>query len=192
MGVSQLRVCALRRYSRNIVSDSRTKASGSILIKLQPGDILLWRIGPSASWIDRLIGWGERKTGDINSAQVNYYHAGMVGPDALHYYESKPGGFRNTPIPSPWPDYLEVKRFIIPLTPDELTKMWIQANSQLGTGYNYIGVLSAGFIEVAGKPFCSESVWRLCTFAARVICPWKKCLSPDDLEASSVLRTVDQ
>jgi hypothetical protein len=158
---------------------------------LQPTDILLWRVTPTASWIDRLVGWGERKTGQINSSQVNYYHVGMVGVDPLHYYDSAPGGVKNSLIPIPWPDNLEVYRFITPIKDAQMKTMWTYANSQLGIGYNYIGVLSAGLIEVFGKPFCSELVWRIATYAGIVMCPWQTCLSPDDIAASPLLRKIN-
>ena len=148
---------------------------------LQPGDILAWRIGPGASWIDRLIGWGERKTGQPNSDKVNYYHVAIVGPDASHYYESAPpGGVQNTIVPATLPECIEVYRFKEPLTPDELHKMWTYANAQLGKGYNYIGVLTAGYVQIAGKPFCSELVWDICISATRKLCDWMMCISPDD------------
>jgi uncharacterized protein YycO len=159
-------------------------------MNLQPGDILLWRIDAQASWIDRFVGWGERKTGQPRPNGSDYYHVGIVGPDALHYYDSAPGGVKNRDIPSPWPDHLEVYRFKVPLTPDEMVKMWQYANSQIGTGYNYIGVLTAGLVQILGKPFCSELVWRDCTYADRVICPWETCLSPDDIAASDQLLRV--
>jgi hypothetical protein len=159
---------------------------------LQPGDLLFWRIDPGASWVDRLIGWGERRLHEPHSDTVNYYHVGIVGPDALHYYNSAPGGVKNNPIPNPWPSYIEVRRFIRLLDNIQLDKMWQYANSQIGTGYNYVGVLSAGLIEILGKPFCSELVWRILTYAGVVICPWETCLSPDDLAASVLIAPVPQ
>lgn len=159
-------------------------------MNIQPGDILLWRIDAQASWIDRFVGWGERKTGQSVPGKSDYYHTGIVGPDALHYYDSAPGGVKNRLVTSPWPDHLEVYRLKNPLTPDQLKQMWSYANSQIGVGYNYIGVLTAGFFEVAGKPFCSEFVWRVCTYAGVVICPWQTCLSPDDIAYAWALTKV--
>lgn len=157
---------------------------------LKPGDILLWRITPESPWFDRAIGWGETKTGQVNSKFVNYYHAGIVGVDPLHFYDSRPGGVKNDLIPIPWPSYIEVYRMKVPFTDDELKKMWIYANSQLGVGYNWIGVLTAGLVQIMGKPFCSELVWRIATYAGRFICPWKTCLSPDDIAASLQLERI--
>ena len=156
-------------------------------MNLQPSNILLWRIGPGSSWVDRAVGWGERFLHEPHSETVNYYHVGIVGPDALHFYDAAPGGVKNRDIPSPWPSYIEVRRFITPLKDDQLTLMWQYANSQLGTGYNYLGVISAGMIQVLGKPFCSELVWRIATYAGIVLCPWETCLSPDDIAESNIL-----
>ena len=156
---------------------------------LLPGDLLFWRVTPDAPLIDRMIGWGERRLGEVNSGTVNYYHVAIVGVDPLHYYESKPGGVCNTPVPNPLPSYIEVRRLAEHLTDSQLHAMWIYANSQIGIGYNYIGVLTGGMVEVLGKPFCSELVWRVLTYAGIVVCPWKTCLSPDDVAASSLLIT---
>ena len=147
---------------------------------------------PDAPLLDRLIGWGERRLGEVGSDTANYYHVSMVGVDPLHYYESKPGGVCNTPMPNPLPPYIEVRRFINPLTDIQLKSMWAYANSQLGVGYNYIGVITGGLVEVLGKPFCSELVWRMGTYAGVVVCPWKTCLSPDDIAASPLLAPIAQ
>jgi uncharacterized protein YycO len=158
-------------------------------MNLQPSDLLLWRIDSEASWFERLIGWGERQLGE-QQGDVAYYHVGICGPDALHYYDSAPGGVKNRNVPDWLPDHVEVYRFKIAPAPAQLAKMFSYANSQIGTGYNYIGVLTAGWIEVAGKPFCSELVWRICTYAGIVICPWQTCLSPDDVASSPLLERV--
>ena len=84
---------------------------------LLPSDIFLWQITPDANLIDRLIGWGERRLSDPNSDVVNYYHVGIVGPDALHYYDSAPGGVKNSLTPIPFPLNLEIFRFKTPLSP---------------------------------------------------------------------------
>ena len=168
-----------------------SKGSGcETAVILKPTDILLWRVSPGSNWIDRLVGWGERFTSQVNSNQVNYYHVAMVGVDPLHYYDSAPGGVKNSLIPIPLPPNIEVYRFIMPIGDLQQKAMWTYANSQLGTGYNYVGVFSAGLIEVLGKPFCSELVWRMGTYAGVVVCPWKTCLSPDDIAASPILKRV--
>lgn len=156
----------------------------------QPGDILLWRIDSQASWIERLVGWGERRMGQPSPDGVDYYHVGIVGPDALHYYDSAPGGIKNRLVTAPWPDHLEIYRFKTPLTPEQLKMIWSYCNSQIDVGYNYIGVLTGGWIEIAGKPFCSEFVWRACTYAGVVICPWQTCLSPDDIACADTIVKV--
>lgn len=130
-------------------------------------------------------------TGQDGSDKVNFYHVAIIGPGAEHYYESAPfGGVQNTLVPTPLPDCIEVYRFVQPLTDADKAKMWAYANAQLGKGYNYIGVLTAGWIEVAGKPFCSELVWRICAAASRNLCDWMTCISPDDLAESPSLQKV--
>jgi hypothetical protein len=68
--------------------------------------------------------------------------------------------------------------------------MWTYANSQEGVGYNWIGAVTLGWVEIAGKPFCSEFVWRVCTYAGIVLCPWTTFLSPDDIAASSIIEKL--
>ena len=114
----------------------------------------------------------------------------MVGPDYRHLYDSRPGGVNNRLVEDSATPDMEVYRMIEPFTDDELNAMWTYANSQKGVGYNWIGVLTVGMIEVWGKPFCSELVWRMATYAGRVLCPWETCLSPDDIAASLLIKRV--
>jgi uncharacterized protein YycO len=160
-------------------------------VNIQPSDILLWKVDAESSLVDRIVGWAERKSGQPSIDGTQFYHVGIIGPDALHYYDSAPGGIKNSIISAIWPDHLQVYRFKKPVTPDQQKLMWSYANSQIGVGYNWIGALTLGWIEVAGKPFCSEFVWRVCTYAGIVICPWQTFLSPDDIAVSSMLRRVN-
>jgi hypothetical protein len=154
---------------------------------VQPGDILLWKIDAQASWIERLVGWGERRAGQPKTEGADFYHVGICGPDALHFYDSAPGGVKNSLITEPWPDHLEAYRFKFPLTETQLAKFWSYANSQKGVGYNWIGALTLGWVQVAGKPFCSEFVWRICANAGIVLCDYQTFLSPDDLAHSDII-----
>lgn len=160
-------------------------------MNLRPGDILLWRIGPGASWIDRLIGWGERKLGQTNSKVVNYYHVGFVGPGVFKFYQSKPPCICNSDVPIPLPDNIEIYRLKEPLTDDQLQLIFTYSNSQLGKWYNFLGVLTGGFVQVGSFAYCSQFTWQAYTHAGVVLCPWESLESPDDIAASTLLTRVE-
>ena len=157
---------------------------------IQPGDLLLWRVGPGASWIDRLIGWGERRLGQPSPNGNSYYHVGFVGPGCLKFYQSKPPCICNTTVPDPLPANIEVYRLKVPLTDDQLHRVYNYANSQLGKWYNFLGVLTGGFIQVGDFSFCSQFAWQAYTYAGIVLCPWETLRSPDDIAASPLIAKV--
>lgn len=159
-------------------------------IQLLPGDILLWRIASGASWVDRTIGWGERVLNQAGSKEVNYYHVGFVGPGVLKFYQSKPPCICNSDMPEALPPYMEVYRLRTPLRDDQLHKIFTYANSQLGKWYNFLGVLTGGFVQVGSFSFCSQFTWQAYTYAGIVLCPWETLESPDDIAASPLLRLV--
>lgn len=160
------------------------------MVQLQPGDILCWRVSSEASWYQRLIGWGERRLKQVNSDKYNYFHVGFVGPGVFHYYESKPPVICNSDVPDPLPSYIEVYRLKVPLTPTQLSKIWSYANSQLGKWYNFLGVLTGGFIQIGSIAFCSQFTWQAYTYAGIVLCPWESLESPDDIANSQILYRV--
>lgn len=157
---------------------------------LKAGDILIWRIDPGASWVDRLIGWGERVLRKTSTSQVSYFHVGFVGPGVFKFYQSKPPVICNSDIPTPLPLYIEVYRLKTPLEEDQLGKIYSYANSQLGKWYNFLGVLTGGFIQVGSFSFCSQFTWQAYTYAGIVLCPWESLESPDDIAASDLLLRV--
>lgn len=150
----------------------------------------MWRIGPGASWIDRLIGWGERVLHQAGSRQVNYYHVGFVGPGVFKLYQSKPPVICNSDVPNPLPAYIEVYRFKEPISDDQMRRVFTYANSQLGKWYNFLGILTGGFIQVGSFSFCSQFTWQCFTYAGVVLCPWDELESPDDIAASPLLFKV--
>lgn len=158
--------------------------------ELRPGDILLWRVVPGATWFERLIGWGEKFLHQIGSTNVNYYHVGFVGPGVFKYYESRVPVICNSDIPNPLPENIEVYRLKTPLTGDQLAKIYSYANSQLGKWYNLLGVLTGGFIQIGSFAFCSQYTWQAFTYAGIVLCPWESLESPDDIAASSMLERI--
>jgi hypothetical protein len=160
------------------------------MIKVKPGDILMFKIAPGASWIDRLIGWGERRLGQTNSDKVNYYHVGFVGPGVFKFYQSKSPCICNSDMPVPLPDHIEVYRLKVELTDDQLKSIFTYANSQLGKWYNFLGVLTGGFIQIGNFSYCSQFTWQSFTYAGIVLCPWESLESPDDIAASSLLERV--
>jgi hypothetical protein len=159
-------------------------------LQLRPTDILMWRIVPGASWVDRFIGWGERVLNQVGSKQVNYYHVGFVGPGVFHFYQSKPPKICNSDIPQDLPSNIEVYRLKVPMTDNQVKAVMTYANSQIGKWYNFLGVLTGGYIQVGSFSFCSQFTWQAFTYAGVVLCPWETLESPDDIANSDLLLRV--
>lgn len=155
---------------------------------LQPLDLLLFRVGPTADFIARTIGWAEQRLKEPGTAQ--YYHVGFVGPDIKHYYESRVPRIKNTDMPDPIPPHIEVYRFISEITPASRAFIYSYANSQLGKWYNLLGVLTAGLIQIGDFPYCSQFAWECYTQGGVTICPYSSLLSPDDVASSRYLLRV--
>ena len=157
-------------------------------MNLQPGDILLWRVDPGAPLLDRLIGWAERRLGDQRSAA--YYHVGFVSNATSLFYEAKPPRVCLAPIPNPLPPYVEVYRLRGSIDPTALRRVLDYADTRIGRLYDFLGVLTAGFIEVGGLEFCSQ--YTEDSFAAYPVelCPDVKFTTPDDVANSAMLVRV--
>lgn len=161
-------------------------------MNVEPGDILLFRVGDDSTLLDRLIGWGQKVIGQAPSANA-YCHATMVGPDVLHMYESRWPRFHNILID--WSEIgkrnaVEVYR-IKAITPDRVIGMIKSAQSHLGEPYPLLDIVTLGYLQLGGACYCSESVWRDAENGAGVIlCPFDKMEGPDDLAASPFLMRV--
>jgi hypothetical protein len=157
---------------------------------LQPGDILLWRIDPGAPWIDRLIGWGERRLGQSSGKPADYYHVGFVSAASGSFYQAKPPRVCLSAVPSPFPAYLEAYRLRVAPAPDALRKVFGYADSRLGKLYDFLGVLTGGFLEAGGLEFCSKFTNDAFSYAGIVLAPSEELISPDDIAASPLLARV--
>lgn len=161
-------------------------------MNVQPGDILLFRVGPGSSWLDRAIGWGQKLIGQAPT-KTAYCHATMVGPDQAHMYESRWPRFHNPEIK--WDDLLkrnpiEVYR-IKDVTPQQVDGMMKSAATHLGEWYPLLDIFTFGKLQIGGVCYCSESVWRDALNGAGIrLCDFDSMESPDDIAASTLLVKV--
>lgn len=154
---------------------------------LQPFDILLWKVSPSASLIERAIGWAEARLGDQQGAA--FYHVGFVSGSSKTFYQSKPPKIQLTPVPDPLPPYIVPYRLIAPPTPAQLTMIFAYANSRLGRPYDFLGVLTAGYVEVGGLEFCSKYT-NDSGAAAQIVLSSKIQPTPDDIANSPLIAPI--
>jgi hypothetical protein len=159
-------------------------------MNLLPGDILLWRVTKEAPWFGRLIGWGERLTKQANSKKRSYYHVGFCGAHPGYFYESRPPRICISVTPDPLPPYIEAYRVKGGLTNEQLERIFAYAKSRLGAWYNFLGILTLGYLNVAGDQFCSQFTNDAFTFGGIVLAPQDMLESPDDLAASSILERI--
>ena len=159
-------------------------------MNLQPGDILLWRVGPGASLIPRLIGWGERKLRQPGDYAHQYYHVGLVAANPDWFYESTWPRIAYSPVPLPLPPYIEAYRLKVPPTKAQLQKIYAHAESEVGKPYPWWAIATFGFVQFGDFPYCSEYVWRSFTAGGILLCPWDALESPDDIAAADTLEQV--
>lgn len=159
-------------------------------IKLQPGDILLWRVGPEASWVDRLIGWGESMIHEKTPQKAQYYHVAFVSGDVTKMYSSQPLRIKLYSVPDPLPSWIEVYRLKGTIDPEGLGRVFAYADSRCGRFYDFLGVFTAGRIELGGLEFCSQLTEDAFFEYPIALSPDVRFSSPDDIAASTALTRV--
>lgn len=159
---------------------------------IQPGDILMFRVDPGAPLLNRMIGWGERMLRQSNSEKKNYYHVAMVAADNRKMWSAQPPWLDEYDVPSPLPDYIEVYRPITPFTPDQLVKMFAYADSVRHTIYNFLGVLTGGYVQVGHFLFCSQFIWIMGSRADFYFCQYEFLESPDDIPTCPPLQYIEK
>jgi hypothetical protein len=157
---------------------------------LQPGDVLFFAVTPQAPIWDRAIGWGERMLKQSNSDKKNYYHVAFVSEDTTKMWSAQPPWIDLYDIPTPLPDYIEVYRPIRPLVPGQLLAIFSYAESVRHTLYNFLGVLTAGYIQVGHFLYCSQFTWIAYSQAGFFFCGYEFLESPDDLVKCPPLKLV--
>ena len=160
-------------------------------MEVKAGDILLFRVIPDSTLLDKLIGWGQNRLGEPR-AKGNYCHAAMVGPDAGHIYEARWPRFHNVPIDASdliKRNVVEVYR-IRGITSDQITKMLASAQDHVGEFYDLAAIFTFGMIQLGGTIYCSQAVWRDALAAGIVLWPFEKLESPDDLANSENLEYI--
>ncbi len=156
-------------------------------MNLLPGDILLWRIDKGAPLIDRLIGWGERRLKQDHSDVVNYYHVSFVSMNTAKMYSAQPPKIDLYWIPDPLPAYVEIYRVRQGLSDKQRTTIFRYAQMRCGKPYDFLGVLTGGFVEVGGLEFCSKYTNDSYSYGNITLCPSQELISPDDIAASPQL-----
>lgn len=154
---------------------------------LEPGDILLWRIYPGASLLDRFVGWGENKI--LKQAPISkyqYYHVAFVAANPKNYYSAQPPKIDKFLVPDPLPDNVEVYRWVEPLSSDGLNKVFQYAESRRGSWYPFLGVLTAGWLS-GNLEFCSQYTEDSFAHYPRLLSPNIRFTTPDDIASSSEL-----
>lgn len=154
---------------------------------IQPGDLLLWRVDPQASLVDRLIGWGESKLRQRTPQGYQYYHVAFVSADPKYMYSSQPPCINLYPIPDPLPSYIEVYRLKDLANEAGLAFVFAYAESRRGRWYDFLGVLTAGLIEVGGLEFCSQLAMDAFVHYPVCLCENIRFASPDDIAGSDKL-----
>ena len=160
-------------------------------MNLQPGDLLLWRVCPSAGWIDRLVGWGESKLKQVAADGYQYYHVATVSADVTQMYSAQPPKTDQYPIPDPLPGNVEVWRFKGGAVQPGLGRVFAYMDSQKGLLYPIISVLSFGLLKIGRGNFCSqlaENAWLRYPY---ILSPDVQFTTPDLIASSDLIERID-
>lgn len=166
---------------------------------LQPADIILFRVGPASTWLDRAIGRCQKWIGQAPTV-MQYCHVGIVAP----YDATMCGpGITNTIIEARFP---HVKKGPLDL-PDLLKRnpidfyringisaddqMAIVAEAQRDVDnkapYDLPEIFSLGYIQIGHGLVCSQYAWRwVLNGCGLALCKDTSLISPDDIASSKI------
>jgi uncharacterized protein YycO len=155
-------------------------------MKLNPGDILIYRVVPNSPWHDKLIAWGEKIMGK-KSTPASYCHVAMVDYDTDLILEAVWPKTHVTKFPGKDLNPVEVYR-VKGATLEQINIAIDWAHENLGLWYN-IGLLFFGLFPKKHEVVCStyiDDAWD----AAGLSLGEGKLLSPDEVAASPRLERV--
>ena len=154
---------------------------------VQPGDLLLFRVTPGSTLLDKLIGWGQKR---IHQAPTDaaYCHVAIVGPDAGSMYEAVAPKPHNIPID--WSkltkrNTIDVFR-VTGATPEQVAKVmaYCQKVVDAGTHYDWLAIATMGLVQLGRDCVCSQLAWQGWCDGDVILCDWQDLESPDDVAAS--------
>ena len=154
-----------------------------------PGDILAWRVDPKAPVIDRLIGWGESKIGQVAPKDAQYYHVAFIAANPKYFYSSQPPYINKFLLPDIMPFNVETYRTKMTLQPEGLANVFQYAESRRGRLYPFMGVLTLGWLQ-GNLEFCSQLVEDSFAHYPLLLCPDIRFTTPDDIVNSLLLERV--
>ena len=159
-------------------------------MNLQPADLLLWRVDPSAGWFDRLVGWGESKLGLQGPGGYQYYHVAFVAPNPKNYYSSQPPTINKFICPDTWPTNVEQWRLNFQPSPRQLNSMFQYAESRRGKWYPFIAVATAGMLQIGGLECCSQYTEDTFARGQIFLSPDLMFATPDGIASSPLLQRI--
>jgi len=161
---------------------------------LQPGDLILFRVGPTSTWLDRMIGRAQKWIGEDPPSVKEFCHVGIVGPGGNTIIEARwpkvkigpldlPDLLTRNPI-----DFYRVKD----IPPEQVSAVLAYAVTQLGQWYDFAAIATFGFIQLGHAAVCSQYVWEWFLNGAGIeLCKWSPLISPDDIAGSSITRRLN-
>ena len=158
---------------------------------MQLADILLFRVGPKSTLLDRLIGWGQRVIHQAPT-KLEYCHVAMIGPDPDSLFEARWPRIHNILLDMPdlqLHNPVEVYR-LKGITQQQVNTVLEYAKHREGEWYNLTAILTFGAIQLGHSAVCSQYVWECFTAAGVCLCPYEDLESPDDIAGSDKLERV--
>jgi hypothetical protein len=164
----------------------------------QPGDLLLFRVGPGSPFLGKLIGWGQKVIGQAPT-KAAYDHvalAGRIRGEIVEAYWPRVRVREYDPEGDP-----NVELYRDPnATPQQIDSIMTYAYAHKGEWYNLTGLLTFGLVQLGHSVVCSQFAWKCYmgsdyttagyTPAGITLCPPARLITPDDIAGSASLIKV--
>ena len=176
------------------------------MVQIQPADLILLRVGPGSTILDRAIGICQQWIGEAPPFTQEFCHAAIIGPVWTEALASQYPNLTidigaNTIIEARWPK-VKIGQLDLPdlltrnpvdfyringITPAQASKIIEYAQDDIGDWYDLAGIFTLGYIQLGHALVCSQYVWKWALNGAGIeLCPYSALISPDDLAGSKI------
>lgn len=159
-----------------------------------PADIVLFRVGPKSTILDRLIGRCQKWIGEAPPSTQEFCHVGLVGPGGDSIIEARWPKVKQGPLDLPDLltrnpiDFYRIKG----ITPERSSLIVRAAQKEIGKPYDLAEIFSFGYIQLGHGLVCSQYVWKwVLNGGGYELCPYTSLISPDDIASSNLLEKVN-
>jgi cell wall-associated NlpC family hydrolase len=156
-----------------------------------PGDLLLFRIKHSSSWIAKLIGWGQKIIRHAPT-KAEYCHVAIVAFDTDFILEATWPKTRISKINwEKWNKEYDLQLFCVKnITPMQVVDAIFWAEDHLGEWYDILALFD-GWVDIRHAEICSTYVQKAYKAAGvEFKVDERNFITPDEIAASDLVERV--